>query len=231
MRICAFIILALLIVANLTVRAIHPPRPQKVTKAQFIQPFREYEFIFVALGFFFFTYGIFVPINYLPVQALAAGMRPSLVEYLIPILNALSLFGRIFSGIMGDRIGRFNIFIAVGFMSGILILALWIPCNTTGGLIAFAALFGFSSGAYVSLIAPLVAQVSPLPEIGVRTGLVLFICALPGLTTNPINGEILAGSSGLTGIKIFAGVFCLAGTICIVAARVHKVGWGFKAVF
>lgn len=196
-----------------------------------MQPFREWEFIFVALGFFFFTYGIFVPINYLPVQALAAGMKPSLAEYLIPILNALSLFGRIFSGVMGDRIGRFNIFIVVGALSGILILALWIPSNTTAGLIVFAALFGFTSGAYVSLIAPLVAQVSPLREIGVRTGLVLFICALPGLTTNPINGEILAGPSGLTGIKIFAGVFCLVGTAFIVAARVHKVGWKMAAVF
>lgn len=230
MRICAFIILFLLVIANLTVKAIHPPRPQKVTAATLAKPFRETEFLLVIAGFFCFTYGIFVPINYLPVEALAAGVRPGLVEYLIPILNAASLFGRIFSGAMGDKIGRYNIFIAVGYLTGIWILALWIPATTTAGIVAFAVLFGFCSGAYVSLIAPLVMQISPFAEIGFRTGLVFFTSSLGGLTTNPINGQIIA-SSGVNGMKIFSGIFCLAGTTFILAARVYKVGPKLNVVF
>ncbi|CAM1508849.1 Fc.00g025880.m01.CDS01 [Cosmosporella sp. VM-42] len=231
MRICAFLIFALLIVANLTVRALHPPRPQKLTGEQLLKPFKETEFILVIAGFFCFTYGIFVPINYLPVQALDAGMDPDLVQYLLPILNAASLFGRIFSGIMGDKIGRYNIFVVVCYLTAIWIVALWIPCSTTGGIIAFAALFGFCSGAYVSLIAPLVAQISPLPEIGFRTGIVFFISSIGGLTTNPINGAILSGSGGWTGIKVFAGVFCFAGTTFILIARIYRTGWKLAVAF
>ncbi|KAF4965700.1 hypothetical protein FSARC_6540 [Fusarium sarcochroum] len=231
MRICAFMILGLLIVANLTVKSFHPPRPQKVSGAQMLKPFREPEFVFCILGFFFFTYGIFVPIDYLPVQALQAGVNPHIVQYLIPILNAASLFGRIASGFLGDKIGRYNIFIIVCYLSAVWILALWIPSNTQEGIIAFAALFGFSSGAYVSLIAPLVAQISPLQEIGFRTGIVFFISSIGGLTTNPINGAIVNKPHGWVGMKVFAGVFCLIGTTFIVAARIHRVGWKLNSTF
>jgi MFS family permease len=231
MRICAFMILGLLIIANLTVKSLHPPSPQKVSGAQMLKPFREPEFIFCALGFFFFTYGLFIPIDYLPVQALQAGLDPGLVHYLIPILNAASLFGRMTAGILGDKIGKYNIFIVVSYLSTIWILALWIPCNTQNGLIAFAALFGFSSGAYVSLIAPLVAQISPLQEIGFRSGIVFFISSIGGLTTNPINGAILERPTHWLGVKVFAGVFCLVGTTFIVCARVHRVGWKLTATF
>jgi len=231
MRICAFMILGLLIVANLTIRANHPPRPQKITRAQLAKPFRETEFLLVACGFFCFTFGMFVPINYLPVQALEAGMDKDLVLYLIPILNATSLFGRIFSGVMGDKLGRYNIFVVVCYATAIWILALWIPSSTTGGIIAFAALFGFFSGAYVSLIAPLVAQISPLPEIGFRTGLVMFISSISGLTTNPINGAILDTSTGLLGIKIFSGVFCVVGTTFILFARIYRTGLKLNVIF
>ncbi|PKS12587.1 hypothetical protein jhhlp_000795 [Lomentospora prolificans] len=231
MRICAFMILGLLIVANLTIRARHPPRPQKMTGSQLAKPFREFEFILVLLGFFCFTFGLFVPINFLPVQALEAGMDPNLVLYLVPILNAASLFGRIFSGVVGDKIGKYNIFVVVCYLTAIWILALWIPVSTTGGIIAFAALFGFSSGAYVSLIAPLVAEISPLPEIGFRTGIVLFISSIGGLTTNPINGAILTSSGGWVGLKVFAGVFCVVGTTFILVARIYRTGFKLAVAF
>ncbi|KAF6808099.1 putative monocarboxylate transporter [Colletotrichum musicola] len=231
MRTCAFMILGLLVVANLTVRAYHPPRPQKLTREQLLRPFKETEFMLVVVGFFLFTYGIFVPINYIQVQALQAGMSPDLAQYLVAILNAGSLFGRIFSGIMGDRIGKYNIFIVVCYLTAVWILALWIPASSDGALVAFAVLFGFCSGAYVSLIAPLVAAISPFNEIGFRTGITFLTNSIGGLTTNPINGAILAGPSGWVGIKVFAGVFCVAGTTAILMARVHRTGWKVFVAF
>ncbi|KAF4977212.1 hypothetical protein FZEAL_6240 [Fusarium zealandicum] len=231
MRICAFMMLGLLIIANLTIKSRLPPQPQKVSREQLMKPFHEPEFIFVILGFFIFSFGMFVPINYLPSQALYAGVDPNFVQYLIPILNAASLFGRIISGYLGDKVGRYNIFIVVCYLTGIWILALWIPCTTQNGLIAFAALYGYCSGAFVSLIAPLVAQISPLPEIGFRTGIVFFISSIGGLTTNPIAGEIINRPNGWVGAKVFAGVFCIVGTTFILVARVHRVGWKLRVAF
>lgn len=231
MRICAFMILGVLIVANLTVRSFHPPQPKTITPAQMVQPFKEVEFVLLLLGLLLFTYGLYVPINYLPVQSLDAGMDPNLVEYIMSIFNAASLFGRMFSGIMADKIGRYNIFIIVANLSGIWALALWIPANNTGGLLSFSILFGFCSGAYVSLVAALVAQISPLSEMGFRTGLVFLTSSIGGLTTNPINGAILDLPTGWLGVKIFSGVFCLAGTAFIMGARVHRTGWKLMVVF
>ncbi|KAI8309488.1 Fujikurins efflux protein [Colletotrichum sp. SAR11_59] len=231
MRTCAFMILGLLIIANLTVRAYHPPRPQKVTKEMLLRPFKESEFVCVVIGFFLFTYGIFVPINYIQVQALEAGMSPELAQYLVAILNAGSLFGRIFSGILGDKIGKYNIFVVVCYLTSIWMLALWIPANSDGALIAFAVLFGFCSGAYVSLIAPLVAAISPFQEIGFRTGITFLTNSIGGLTTNPINGAILAGPGDWVGIKVFSGVFCIAGTTFILIARMKRTGWKVFVAF
>lgn len=142
-----------------------------------------------------------------------------------------SLFGRMTSGIASDKIGKFNAFILSCYATGIFTLALWIPGNTNGSIIAFAALFGFTSGAYVSLIAALVAQISPPQEIGFRTGLVFLVCSLPGLTAGPIAGAIIAHTGGWLGLKIFAGIFALAGTTFIVGAKAAHVGFRPTAVF
>lgn len=147
------------------------------------------------------------------------------------LLNQFSLFGRAGSGFVADKMGRYNIFIIVCYLTGIWILALWIPAATTGARIAFAALFGFFSGAYVALIPALVVQISPFTEIGFRTGLVFFACSFGGLTTNPISGAILEQNSGWLGAKIFAGVFCLVGTCFVLVARMHHTGMHFRSVF
>ena len=88
MRISAFLILFLLVIATLTVKAHRPPKPKTATKEQLIQPFKEFAFVAVMVGIFFFNFGYFVPITYLVVQGIDAGMEPSLAQYLVPILNA-----------------------------------------------------------------------------------------------------------------------------------------------
>ena len=135
------------------------------------------------------------------------------------------------SGVASDRIGKFNAFILSCYATGIFTLALWIPGNNDGSIIAFAALFGFSSGAYVSLIAALVAQISPPREIGFRTGLVFLVSSLPGLTADPIAGAIIAHTGSWLGLKIFAGVFCLVGTTFVVGSKVSHVGRKPTAIF
>ncbi|EWY79893.1 hypothetical protein FOYG_16958 [Fusarium oxysporum NRRL 32931] len=229
MRIGAFVVLFLLIIANLTIRAYTTPHPQNRSLAQLRRPFMEVEFVFVAVGFLFLTYGIFVPLDYLSAQALDAGMDPNLSQYLIPVLNAASLFGRLSAGSLADRFGKYNMFIASCCLSGIWVLGLWIPIDNDQSLIAFAILFGFCSGAYVSLISPLIAQISPMSEIGLRTGLAFFLASIGGLTTSPISGAILDGASGWTGVKTFSGVLCMAGTGFVFAARIHRTGWKLGA--
>lgn len=88
MRICALMILFLLIVANLTVRSRLPPNPRKLSKESLMRPFYESKTMLLIAGFFTLTFGIFVPMNYLVTAAMADGMGRNLAEYLVAILNA-----------------------------------------------------------------------------------------------------------------------------------------------
>ncbi|OAA66539.1 Major facilitator superfamily domain, general substrate transporter [Niveomyces insectorum RCEF 264] len=237
MRASAFLILGLLVCANLTVRSrLHAngARAPPLTRAQMQQPFHEVGFVLLLLGLFFLTFGIFAPINYIPVQALATGSVDfSLSQYLVSIFNACSLVGRLLSGWLADRIGKFNTFMLSGYMSGILVLALWIPGKSQPALIAFSSLFGFASGAYVSLLASLVAQVSPHKEMGYRTGLVFLVGSIPGLITSPIAGAILGdfAHGNWVGVQVFAGVLLLVGSSIVLMSRIKYTGFKLVTVF
>ena len=225
MRICAFVILGLLILANLSVRPFKPPQPRKVTRQQLLKPLKETGFLLVIGCFFLFPFGYFVPLNFLPTQALDAGMDSNLAQYLVPILNASSLFGRLSCGFLGDTLGRFNTFAAACYLSGIWVLALWLPAKGDAAVIAFAILFGFSSAPYAALATPLVVQISPMNEVGYRTGILFLAAAISGLVSNPLGGAILDTTSGWDGLKIFCGIFCLSGATFIAAGRIKARGW------
>ena len=101
-----------------------------------------------------------------------------------------------------------------------------------GAVVAFAAVFGCTSGAYVALASPIVAKISPLSQIGYRTGLLYLFASFGGLTTNPIAGAILAEWNGdYTGMKIFSGVLLLAGVACIVVTRMMATNGEVKTLF
>ncbi|KAB5583438.1 major facilitator superfamily transporter [Coniochaeta sp. 2T2.1] len=232
MRSGAFMILGLLIIANLTVTSRTPPRRTALSREAMAKPFKERGFQILLVGLFFLTLGLFIPIDYLQIQGLQAGMKPQLAQYLIAILNAGSLFGRLAAGAMADKIGKYNIFTTATCTAGIFTLALWIPAHSDGSIIAYAVIYGFFSGAYVSLIGALVAQISPLQEIGYRSGVVFLTCSIPGLVTNPIAGQILENTaSGWTGLKAFSGVMLIGGSLILGVCRLHFTGLRLRKAF
>ncbi|KAJ9144306.1 MFS general substrate transporter [Coniochaeta hoffmannii] len=236
MRTSAFLIFALLTVANLTLRTRQTPatpshQPSSLPKNKIWHPFHEPPFLLLLAGLFLVPFGLYLPINYLPVASIASGMPREPAQNLVAYYNAASLLGRFSSGLLSDRAGRFNVFVAACYTAGALILGMWIPARTGSVAIAFAVLFGVFSGAYISLMAALVAQISPLGEVGYRNGLTFLFSSVGGLTTAPIAGAILGTPAGWDGLKVFAGVFMVAGTTFILAARVARVGWEVRVVF
>ncbi|TVY73204.1 Fujikurins efflux protein [Lachnellula suecica] len=229
-RTAAFIILGLQIIAILTIRPRTKPVPKKMPVGRLGAPFLELNFVLLLLGVGVLTYGIFTPIVYLAVQGFQeAHMSEEMSQYLIAIFNAAritltsippSLFGRLISGYFADKIGKWNMFIIACAVSGIAIFALWIPAKHSSIAIGFAIMFGFTSGAFMSLSSVLPIAVSPLPEIGYRMGLVLLAISIPALTVAPICGAILqGGGDAWLNVKIFGGVFCLAGACIILLSR------------
>lgn len=225
MRIAAFLILALLIVGNLTVKSRIAPVKRPFRFMEFLEPFKELAYLLVALGSFMFFFGIFIPFTYVILQALSIGMSPSLAMYLISILNAASLFGRILPGYLGDRYGRFNVMILTSYSSAILVLALWRNAHNNASIIVFAAFYGFTSGAYVSISPAVIAQISDVRQIGIRTGSLFAFISVAALCGSPIGGTLVTHyKGGYEGLQIFAGVTMMAGATFFVAARATVVG-------
>jgi len=126
--------------------------------------------------------------------------------------------GRIVPGWAGDRWGRFNVTIAFTYLSTILVLALWIPANNDATRIAFAALYGFSSGTFVAMVPTLIAQVcSNITRLGAYMGATYLILCPAILFSQPIGGALV--DIDYVYMKVFCGIVMFIGGTGFIVAR------------
>jgi len=110
MRITAFLILGMMIIANLTLKSRLPPKGWAPLKlSDFLKHFKEPKYSVSVIAAFLFFFGMFLPFNFIVVSARRNGMSTSLANYLVSILNGVSVFGRILPGWLGDKLGRYNV--------------------------------------------------------------------------------------------------------------------------
>ncbi|SCO91259.1 related to monocarboxylate transporter [Fusarium oxysporum] len=222
-RVIGFIALFGLLLSILSMRM----RKLLATRRKIIDwtAFREPPYMLFTLGIFLAFMGLYVPFYYVQLHAIDRGITNSnLGFYLLPILNAASVFGRIIPNYMADTSGPLNMMMICAMVSGILVFCL-VAITKTSSLIVFCILYGFFSGAFVSLIPPILTLLSPkLGVIGTRMGMCFTIVAVGLLLGTPIAGAILS-SHGFNAVWIYGGVFTLVGSACIIGARMFQAGW------
>lgn len=147
------------------------------------------------------------------------------------VADSSSIFGRVLGGLIGDKVGRFNTLTFMCYLSGIITLALWLPAKSNAPLIVYAALYGYASGSFVSLLPAAVAQISDITEIGHRVGLEFAIIGIPALVSNPIGGAFITLDNGsFRDMQIWTGVTLLAGSTMFIFARASQVGFKLNAI-
>ena len=225
MRVCAFLILGLMVFANVTVKSRIKPTKRKIKLLDFAKPWTQLPFVLVGIGTFFYIFGFFLPITYIVRDAVAHGMPLSKAQYLVSLLNAGSFAGRTVPGIIGDRFGRINTMICMCLFTTILVLAFWIPTTSTAAFEGFAVLIGVATGAGISLPPAIIAQISDIKEFGLRNGACFGVASIAALTGSPIGGALITlNSGGFLYMKIFSGCMCFGGALAFVAARFHIGG-------
>ncbi|TFY78804.1 hypothetical protein EWM64_g5208 [Hericium alpestre] len=156
---------------------------------------------------------------YLQLFAILHGVNPTFSFYTLAIMNGSSIPGRILPNIFANRLGGFNLLISSCVACSALIFALY-GVDATGGTTAFAILYGFFSGAWLSLLSPAVASLSQdQGEIGVRLGLAFFLASPGALVGAPINGYLLGETFDWSKTILFSAIIILGGTALLLLAR------------
>jgi MFS family permease len=199
---------------------------------------RQKSFALTTAGVFFMEWGLFVPIAYISSFALHTGAADShLASSMVTLLNAGSAIGRFVPGIFADRIGRFNSMICLLLLCGVAALGLWLPATVLhdmptvrGMIILFSLLFGFASGANISLTPVCVGQLCNTGSYGRYYATCYTLVSFGTLTGIPIAGMLINLCHGsYFGVVVFTSVCYIFGTLCFVAARVLEVGWAIKS--
>lgn len=93
-------------------------------------------------------------------------------------------------------------------------------------------LFGFWSGAAISLTPVCISQVCRTEDYGKRNGTTFTLVSVGTLIGIPLAGAIQESNGGeYWGLIIFGGVLYLASAVAFAVARGVAGGWGWKVKF
>ncbi|VVT48541.1 uncharacterized protein SAPINGB_P001829 [Magnusiomyces paraingens] len=164
--------------------------------------------------------------TFLTSYALAQNHTEGFSYSILAILNASGIAGRIITGFLADKLGRFNTVIASCAMSALTVFVVWLPFGaTTAGLIAFALTHGFCNVGIVALAPACCGQICRTRDYGKRYGFMYFVASVTILIGVPISGALITNEKDYTNFIIFDGVVYIATTLALLYSRYAAVGF------
>lgn len=196
---------------------VRPPGRRKIFDTSI---FKEVTFEIFNLATFWGFVGQYIPYFFIQQYAITHGVDKEHAFFTLTLLNIGSIPGRIVPSLLADK--KFHPLKVLGtltFLASILAFC-WIGItDTTAGLMIWCWLYGFCSGAFVSLQGAAVASMTDdMSTIGTRFGINMFAGALGILIGSPVGGAIFPTS--WPGAQVFCGVTLLFSAACVVATYV-----------
>lgn len=197
------------------------------------KPLRDINYASTVVAVFLVEFAVFIPITYISSYAVAVGINDTLSYGMIVFLNLGAIPGRFLPGLIADRLGRFNVMAFTSLLCSVLTLALWLTAgDSVAAVIVYAVLFGFWSGAAISLTPVCISQVCETVDYGKRNGTAFTIVSIGTLTGIPIAGAIQQQCDGAYwGLILFGGLLYLTATVAFAVARGICAGWSVKVRF
>lgn len=227
-RVLAFMILATGTLSFFTIRRRVIPTARRSLKFDYRSFVAEPAYGIYTIAFFFTLAAQYTPPFFIQEYATAkASMSDDLASYLLPILNATSIIGRILPNLISDRIGGINVLTPSVLAATVLGFA-WIGITSTAGCIVFASLYGLFIGAILSLPPFVFATLCPDPKLtGTRMGNAFAVASFGLLMGPPIGGAILQ-SQGWLATQLYAGAMLAVATAALICVRVYIAGWKIR---
>ena len=177
--------------------------------------------LFVAGGLFGFL-TLYVAFFYTTVYAKAHHtVDETWAPYLVTILNAGSVLGRIIPNALADRFGSLNMLTACTFASAVLVFG-WLGVRDLGGSVVWVVLYGAFSGGVVSITPSVIVGLSPdMARVGARMGMSFVVSGVAILVGTPIAGAILGEEEHprWTGTILYSAFGLIVATALFSAAR------------
>ncbi|KAI0911439.1 major facilitator superfamily domain-containing protein [Ustulina deusta] len=232
LRIIGFVCVGTGVAASCLLRKRLPPN-RKAGASVDLKSLSEPRFASTALATFLIEFAVFIPYTYICSYAVYAGLDRQTAYLLNVLLNVGAVPGRALPGYIADRFGSFNTMCVTALACVATIMALWYTAGTNPAqVISFAPLFGFWSGAAISLTPVCIGQVCRTEDYGKRSGTAFFLASFGALVGIPIAGAILELNNGAYhGLIIFTGVLYLAALVAFIVARGLSCGWRLAVLF
>ncbi|KAK1757951.1 monocarboxylate transporter [Echria macrotheca] len=223
-RTLGFIALATQLVPVLFMRMrVKPPKPRDILDWS---AFTDVPISLFTIACLIGFVGLYVMLFYVSFFALASGIvTPEMAFYLVPILNAGSMFGRTLPNALSDKIGPLNILAPCVIICGALTYAL-IGVTSLAGIVIITLLYGFFSGVFIAL--PPVCFVhltADKSKVGTRMGMGFTIFSFGVFAGGPGGGSVLGAGATLVHsdwvrLWVFGGTMAAASGVLIILLRV-----------
>lgn len=176
--------------------------------------------LFVA-GIFFSFAGIYIPYFYISawVRDTMFSLHGMSAYYLISIMNAGGLIGRIVPNFFADNLISGPVLVqALAAIACSALAAGWTYIERSfAGLVIWAVAYGFVSGCVISLVPASAATLTrDMSTLGGNVGVLFAGNAVASLIGNPVAGAIQQSSGGWRGLASYCAVFTAVGG-CLLA--------------
>lgn len=160
-----------------------------------------------------------------PIIARANQVSQPIIDYSIAIMSAGSFLGRTLSGLLADKFGVWNVFGTTSFATAIVIFGFYVPSPANGAVTCIGfVLYGWVSGAWLTLVSAVIASISPVEEVGIRIGMAWTVCGPTMIAGPPICGALIsANGNKFTYAAIFCGFTFLIASLLAVGPRMVQV--------
>ncbi|KAH6652536.1 major facilitator superfamily domain-containing protein [Truncatella angustata] len=231
-RVIAFILMGVAVIPLLFFKTRLPPSKHRRALVD-MSALTDVTYMTFVIGGFFAFLGLYVPFFYIELFTVDHGLASStFAPYMVSIMNAASVFGRVVPGVVSDFTGLPTMVMAGCALLSCVLSFAWIGIRNFGGSVVFAILYGaFSGGVVSSQPTGIFSLTSDHSRIGTRLGMGCFIAGVALLIGTPIAGAMLGtgtressweGLIGFSATAMFLGGCLLLTTGMMVYLRLRR---------
>lgn len=219
-RVSAGMISGLLFIAYFLMHTRLPPQPKAISYTRVLQnSWRDRPYVCACLGMATFEVGLFFVLFYLQLDSRLHGLNKEFTFYSLTIFNTGSLIGRVTAGVVSAYVGIPNTVIGCSFISSAIVFSM-IGLRSVAGAALIGFSYGYFSGGFIALIAPLVSYLTPEDlDIGVRIGISFTMSGIGSLFGAPVCGAVLTSHYIWWRPAVLAGSIATCGTILLVSMQ------------